>query len=81
MKKILACFLFCSVFLLAGGERELFSAAGGRVKTLDPVKADDLASRNMTGCIFDTLLQYDYMARPYKLVPSMLAKMPENRIK
>ena len=50
MKKILACFLFCSVFLLAGGERELFSAAGGRVKTLDPVKADDLASRNMTGC-------------------------------
>ena len=59
------------------GERVLYSAAGGRVKTLDPVKADDLASRNMAGSIFDTLLQYDYTARPYKLIPSMLSEMPE----
>ena len=58
-------------------EQVLCSAAGGRVKTLDPVKADDLASRNMAGCLFDTLLQYDYIARPYKLIPSMLAEMPQ----
>ena len=58
-------------------ERMLCSAAGGRVKTLDPVKADDLASRNMAGCLFDTLLQYDYAARPYKLIPAMLSEMPQ----
>ncbi len=29
------------------------------------------------GAIFDTLLQYDYLARPYRLKPSMLEKMPE----
>ena len=48
----------------------------GRVKTLDPALADDLASRNMVAAFYDTLLQYDYVARPYKLVPSMLAEMP-----
>lgn len=79
---------FCKLFLvstlsffcclLAGGaERELHTAGGSRVKTLDPAQADDLASRNMVGALYDTLLQYDYLARPYKLIPSMLAKMPE----
>jgi len=58
-------------------ERSLYSAGGSRVKTLDPAQADDFASRNMTGCIFDTLLEYDYLARPYQLRPSMLAAMPE----
>jgi ABC-type oligopeptide transport system substrate-binding subunit len=49
----------------------------GRVKTLDPALAADLSSRNMVAAFYDTLLQYDYTARPYKLVPSMLKKMPE----
>ena len=49
----------------------------GRVKTLDPALAADLASRNMVAAFYDTLLQYDYTARPYKLIPSMLKTMPE----
>ena len=49
----------------------------GRVKTLDPALAADLASRNMVAAFYDTLLQYDYTARPYKLIPSMLKNMPE----
>ena len=48
------------------------------VKTLDPALADDLASRNMAGALFDTLLEYDYLARPYKLKPSMLECMPQS---
>lgn len=55
----------------------LHTGAGGQVKTLDPVRADDLASRDLAALVYDTLLQYDYTARPYKLVPSMLTKMPE----
>ena len=55
----------------------LRTGSGGQVKTLDPVRADDLASRDLTALVYDTLLQYDYTARPYKLIPSMLAKMPE----
>lgn len=57
--------------------RVLYSAGGSRVKTLDPAQADDLASRDMVAGLFDTLLEYDYAARPYKLVPSMLAEMPK----
>jgi len=77
--------LAAALFLLwsqvsPGGEaplRVLYSAGGGRVKTLDPAQADDLASRNMVAGLFDTLLEYDYVARPYRLVPSMLAEMPK----
>lgn len=73
-----ALFLLCSA--AAGGEtplRTLYSSGGSRVKTLDPAQADDLSSRNMVAGIYDTLLEYDYAARPYKLVPSMLAGMPK----
>ncbi|QSH40521.1 ABC transporter substrate-binding protein [Lentisphaerota bacterium ZTH] len=56
--------------------RTMFINAGGRVKTLDPALAADLNSRDMVAAFYDTLLQYDYKARPYKLIPSMLKAMP-----
>ena len=52
-------------------------SAGGRVKTMDPALAADLASRNIVAAFYDTLLQYDYNARPYKMIPSMLETMPD----
>ncbi|MBQ4106574.1 MAG: hypothetical protein IJC73_03235 [Lentisphaeria bacterium] len=71
------------LLLLAGCEKasappvnEVHLGAGGRVRTLDPALADDLASRNMTAAFYDTLLEYEYPAKPYRLVPSMLAEMP-----
>ena len=54
----------------------IFSAQGGKVKSFDPVLADDLGSFNITGALFDTLVQYDYVKRPYSLKPSLLAEMP-----
>jgi len=60
----------------APGERVLRTTGEGKCKTLDPIQADDPASRNLCGAVFDTLLAYDYQARPYRLVPSMLAEMP-----
>ena len=62
----------------APGERVLRTTGEGKCKTLDPIQADDPASRNLCGAVFDTLLAYDYQARPYKLVPSMLAEMPKH---
>lgn len=58
-------------------EKIMYSGAGGSVKSLDPAYADDLASRDLTALCYDTLVQYDYLARPYKLIPSMLESMPE----
>jgi peptide/nickel transport system substrate-binding protein len=62
----------------SGGDKTLrvLRLSSGRVKTLDPALASDLSSRNMVAAFYDTLLQYDYTARPYKLMPSMLASMP-----
>ncbi len=57
--------------------RIFYSGSGGTVKTLDPAYADDLASRDLTALCYDTLVQYDYLARPYRLIPSMAAAMPE----
>ena len=60
----------------ASGMRVLRTAGEGKCRTLDPIQADDSASRNLCGAVFDTLLAYDYLKRPYELVPSMLAEMP-----
>ncbi len=57
--------------------RTMYLSAGGKIKTLDPALAADLISQYMVASFYDTLLQYDYAARPYKLIPSMLEKMPE----
>ena len=66
-----------AAFVLYGEmPRVIYSAQGGKVKSFDPVLADDLGSFNIIGALFDTLVQYDYSARPYKLKPSMLAEMP-----
>ena len=81
--KYLLCFLGLS-FLLSCRQsddssvkkRRLNFATLGVVKSLDPALAADVSSRNMAGAIFDTLLQYNYMARPYKLEPSILSEMP-----
>ena len=61
----------------AAPRNEIHLAAGGRVRTLDPALADDLASRNMTAAFYDTLLEYEYPVKPYRLAPSMLAEMPQ----
>lgn len=77
MRKLLPVLLLLAAgcVLHAGGV--LRTCAGGAVKGLDPALADDLAGRDLTALCYDTLVQYDYLHRPYKLVPSMLTAMPE----
>jgi ABC-type transport system substrate-binding protein len=43
----------------------------------DPAQLSDIYSRTVTSHIFDSLLTYDPLARPFKLVPSTAAEMPE----
>ncbi|MBE6375005.1 MAG: hypothetical protein E7050_00945 [Lentisphaerae bacterium] len=80
---IIAVLLLLCIFLprqeekTPAGSRILYSAAGGAAKNLDPAYADDLAGRDLTALCYDTLVQYDYLARPYKLIPSMICSMPE----
>ncbi|MDI4634581.1 bicyclomycin resistance protein [Pelomonas sp. V22] len=43
----------------------------------DPVQINDLYSRTVASGLFETPLQYDFLARPYKLKPATAAAMPE----
>jgi len=61
----------------SGKLRELHLSANGKLRTLDPAQADDVISQHLVASFYDTLLQYDYNARPYRLIPSMLTAMPE----
>ena len=43
----------------------------------DPARISDLYSRTVTGHIFEGLYRYDYLARPFEVVPHTAAAMPE----
>jgi len=45
--------------------------------TFDPQKTSDVYSNFVESAIFETPLDYDYLARPLRLVPATLAAMPE----
>ncbi|OWQ84664.1 bicyclomycin resistance protein [Roseateles terrae] len=45
--------------------------------TFDPAQISDLYSRTVTAHIFESLYNYDYLARPYLLKPNTAAAMPE----
>ena len=82
--RLILCAAWIAAAFLTGGcsggeapDRRVHLASGGRVRTLDPAYADDLASRDMVAAFYDTLLEYAYPDRPYRLRPSMLAAMPE----
>jgi len=45
--------------------------------TFDPQKTSDVYSNFVESAIFETPLDYDYLARPLRLVPATLASMPE----
>ncbi len=46
-------------------------------KTLDPAKAYSSNELQFIEQIYETLLDYDYLKRPYKLVPLIATEMPE----
>jgi peptide/nickel transport system substrate-binding protein len=43
----------------------------------DPAKVSDIYSNFVISAIFDSPLDYDYLARPLKLIPNTLEAMPE----
>ncbi len=45
-------------------------------KTLDPAQGSTTYENKICGSIYETLLQYKYLVRPYTLEPLLLAEMP-----
>ncbi len=48
-------------------------------RTLDPAVAYTTAAHAITGNVFDTLLEYHYLKRPYALIPGLAREIPEAR--
>lgn len=53
-----------------------YSSFAERPKTLDPAKSYDLGEHVIIAEIYEPVLQYDYLTRPYKLVPLTAQEMP-----
>lgn len=52
-------------------------AVNANIKGLDPITANDLYSSTAMAQLFDGLLEYDYLKRPFALVPAMAESLPE----
>ncbi len=55
----------------------LYTVYGEAPKTLDPAVSYNVGSHAIIGAICETLLEYHYLKRPYELMPSLAASIPE----
>ncbi|MFA7257287.1 MAG: ABC transporter substrate-binding protein [Kiritimatiellales bacterium] len=58
------------------GEQVLYGQTP-RIKGLDPARAGDVASSSIIGRIYEGLLEYSYLDRPYRVQPMLAAAMPD----
>ena len=58
-------------------QNELFVASTADVKGYDPIFADDLYSGTEMSRVYEGLLQFHYLKRPYVLEPALAQSLPE----
>ena len=51
-------------------------AVSAKIKGMDPIYANDLYSSNEVARVYEGLLEYHYLKRPYELVPNLAEAMP-----
>ena len=61
---------------LACGE-SVYRRSMDRVSSLDPADAASIYAARSAQLVYETLLEYDYRARPYRLIPGLAAALPE----
>jgi ABC-type transport system substrate-binding protein len=78
----------CAVLLISGctndpypaadrDRKVVYSSFSEAPKTLDPAVSYDAAAHVVTGNVFDTLLEYHYLKRPYELMPGLAEAVPK----
>src|SRR5215467_15652925 len=60
-------------------KKVLYSSFQEAPKTLDPAVAYTTAEHVITGNVYDTLLEYHYLARPYRLIPGLAVSVPKGQ--
>ena len=56
-----------------------YSALRGPPKTLDPAVSYSALEHKITANVYETLLEYHYLKRPYTLMPGLARTLPEPR--
>src|ERR1700754_1492083 len=77
MLRILAPLLLACAAHAADPAKVLRLAFQNAESTFDPALFQDTYSSMVSQNILESMLQYDYLARPARLVPNTLASMPE----
>ncbi len=67
--------LLASGVALGQGE-SVFRRSLDRVASLDPVEAASVYAGRAVGLVYETLVEYDYAARPYRLTPGLAEALP-----
>jgi oligopeptide transport system substrate-binding protein len=61
------------------GLRVRYQALPGAIKTLDPAVSYTVLEHAITAQVYETLLGYHYLRRPYELIPGLATAVPEAR--
>lgn len=61
----------------ASRDDSIFRGVTSRIRGFDPAMAGDVASAMAISMVYEGLLQYAYLARPYEVEPCLAASMPE----
>ena len=76
--RLLLILLACALPVSAADPAKVLRVAFQNAEsTFDPALYQDTYSAMVADNIFDSMLRYDYLARPAKLVPNTLERMPE----
>lgn len=83
--RLILCLLFFGFFNFLSPAADINSAenpntlygVAERIRGFDPVMAGDVASALAISRIYEGLLQYSYLARPYRVEPCLCEKMPD----
>jgi oligopeptide transport system substrate-binding protein len=62
------------------GKKILYTSYSDPPKTLDPAVAYAVTDHVVIGSVFDTLLEYHYLRRPYELIPGLAEALPEAQV-
>jgi oligopeptide transport system substrate-binding protein len=61
------------------GKKIFYDVRRSAHKSLDPMRQFDQASAEIIMNVYDTLLEYHYLARPYRLTPNLVSALPQRQ--
>ena len=76
-RRVAALLALLAVGAVAGQEAAVFRRSLDRIASLDPAQAASVYAGRAVGLVYETLVEYDYAARPYRLIPGLVESLPE----